>query len=244
MAPQREWFEKDYYSVLGVPDGATRRRSRARTASSRSSTTPTRTRGTPRPRSGSRRSRPPTTCSATRRSARSTTRSGAWSRRASGRAVRRRWFGPAGSAGSGGGFQNVQFDVDDVGGLGDLLGGLFGRGGAGRRSAGPRRSRAGPRRGDDLETELHLDFLDAVHGVTTSVCFTAEAVCSVCHGTGAEPGTFPETCPDCAGSGAIAVDQGPFSFSQVCPTCGGSGPIVKDKCPKCRGRGVEVAAAR
>ncbi len=82
--------------------------------------------------------------------------------------------------------------------------------------------------------------MEAVHGVTTSVSFTAEAVCSVCHGSGAEPGTLPQACPQCSGSGQIAVDQGPFSFSQVCPTCGGRGTIIETPCHQCRGSGVEV----
>ena len=99
---------------------------------------------------------------------------------------------------------------------------------------------AGPQRGHDLETELHLDFLDAVHGATTSVSITSEAPCSVCGGSGAKPGTLPDVCATCGGSGAVAVDQGPFSFSQVCPTCGGRGSIVKDKCKHCKGRGIEV----
>src|SRR4029453_13288403 len=95
----------------------------------------------------------------------------------------------------------------------------------GRR--GGRASRqASPQRGADLETELHLDFLDAVHGVTPGVSFTADAVCSVCHGSGSEPGTTPDVCPQCGGSGEILVDQGPFSFSQVCPTCGGPGTVT------------------
>ena len=76
---------------------------------------------------------------------------------------------------------------------------------------------------------MHLDFLDAVQGVTTSVSFTADAVCSVCHGSGAEPGTTPDVCPQCGGSGEVLVDQGPFSFSQVCPTCGGRGTIIKNR---------------
>jgi molecular chaperone DnaJ len=94
-------------------------------------------------------------------------------------------------------------------------------------------------RGQDLESELHLDFLDAVHGITTTVNLTSDAPCSACGGTGAEPGTFPDTCHTCGGSGAVAVDQGPFSFSQVCPTCGGRGQVVKHKCKKCRSTGVE-----
>ena len=140
------------------------------------------------------------------------------------------------------------FSFDEGVDLGDIFGGLFGggatggrggRGGFGRGARG-RTARQAPQRGSDLETELHLDFLDAIHGVTTSVSFTAEATCSVCHGSGAEPGTVPQTCPDCGGSGQIAVDQGPFSFSQVCPTCGGRGAIITSPCSHCRGTGVEV----
>jgi molecular chaperone DnaJ len=84
-----------------------------------------------------------------------------------------------------------------------------------------------------------LSFLDAVHGVTTTVPILADAACSRCGGNGAEPGTFPTRCPTCGGTGSVAVDQGPFSFSQVCPTCGGRGQVVEHKCSKCKGSGVE-----
>jgi molecular chaperone DnaJ len=136
-------------------------------------------------------------------------------------------FGGFGGGGPGGFGGNVR--VEDLGDLGDL-------GGRRGRNAGP----VGAQRGNDIETELHLDFLDAVHGVTTSVNITSEAPCHVCNGTGAKPGTFPERCPTCNGAGSVAVDQGPFSFSEVCPTCGGRGSVVKDKCKNCKGRGIEV----
>src|SRR2546421_3758485 len=71
------------------------------------------------------------------------------------------------------------------------------------------------------------------------VRFRADATCHPCHGSGAAPGTSPETCPQCRGTGSIAVDQGPFSFSQVCPTCGGRGQVIPMPCPTCHGRGVE-----
>src|SRR5581483_5887894 len=110
----------------------------------------------------------------------------------------------------------------DIGDLGGLFGNLFGGGAGGRRS----RRATGPQRGQDLETELHLSFDDAVRGVTSTVRFRADATCSTCAGSGAAPGSMPETCPECHGSGSVAVDQGPFSFSQVCPTCGGRGQII------------------
>src|SRR4029079_16280657 len=111
--------------------------------------------------------------------------------------------GPRGFGAPGGG---GNFTFDEGGDFSDLLGGLFGNGGGGRGGGGGfgfgrgnrgRNARSAPQRGADLETELHLDFLDAVHGVTTTVSFTADATCSVCHGSGAEPGTVPQQCPDC-----------------------------------------------
>ena len=152
--------------------------------------------------------------------------------------------GPGGGPGGFGQGGPGGFTFDEGVDFSDLLGGLFGGRGQGRGGRGPGRgargTRSAPQRGQDLETELHLDFLDAVHGVTTSVSFTADASCSVCHGSGAEPGSAPQRCPDCGGTGQIAVDQGPFSFSQVCPHCGGRGPIITTPCHQCRGRGVEV----
>ncbi|MDQ1449038.1 MAG: molecular chaperone DnaJ [Actinomycetota bacterium] len=136
----------------------------------------------------------------------------------------------------GGGGRTFRFETDG-GGLGDIFGNLFG--GGGRRRT---RVATGPQRGRDLETELHLSFEDAIRGVTSTVRFRADATCSTCAGSGAAPGSMPETCPQCHGAGTIADDQGPFSFSQVCPTCGGRGQILPHPCPTCNGRGVEVRA--
>jgi molecular chaperone DnaJ len=113
---------------------------------------------------------------------------------------------------------------------------LFGRGG-GRGARGSRGS--GPQRGGDLEAELHLSFEDAVHGVTTSVNITSEAACSVCHGSGAAPGTAPRPCPTCGGAGVTTDNQGLFGFSAPCTTCGGRGRLIEDPCNNCRGSGVE-----
>jgi molecular chaperone DnaJ len=137
--------------------------------------------------------------------------------------------------GFGGGFGNGPgggtFRVEDLGDLGDLFGGL---GGFGTR----RNRQAGPRRGDDIETELHLSFEDAVRGVTTSVNVAGEARCETCHGSGAAPGTHPVTCPTCHGTGSLSDNQGLFSLSRVCPQCSGRGTIVETPCPTCRGTGV------
>jgi molecular chaperone DnaJ len=239
MAPQREWFDKDYYSVLGVPQGATEKEI---TRAYRKLAKQHHPDANPGNRDAEERFKEVSAANdvlsdAAKRKeydeVRRMVASGAYN------------AGPGGAGGfggnSGGGF-SFEEGVD----FSDLLGGLFGnagaggRGGRGARGGRGRNARHAPQRGSDLETELHLDFLDAVHGVTTSVSFTAEAACSVCNGSGAAPGTNPETCPDCHGSGQIAVDQGPFSFSQVCPTCGGRGAIITSPCSHCRGTGVEV----
>lgn len=138
--------------------------------------------------------------------------------------------------GAGGGFSGAPgggrgFTVDG-GDLGDLLGGLFGRGGAPRRGTGPQR-------GDDLEATLHLSFDDAIAGVTTSVHLTSDAPCGTCHGAGSRPGSAPSVCATCGGRGVLDDNQGLFSFSQPCSACGGRGRIVTDPCPTCRGNGIE-----
>ncbi len=133
---------------------------------------------------------------------------------------------------------NADFGDLNFGGdfnLGDLFGGLF------DRFRGPNGGGAsGPQRGDDVEAELHLSFLDAMNGVTTTVNVTSEAACGTCHGTGAAPGTTPVVCPRCGGRGVMAENQGLFSFSRACPECGGRGMKVETPCPTCRGTGVEV----
>src|SRR5436190_13664252 len=95
-------------------------------------------------------------------------------------------FRPGGNAGGG-----MQFDLGDLfggGGLGDLFGGVFG----GRRM--------GPRRGADVESDVTMDFVDSVHGATVPVRLSAPHICDTCHGNGARPGTSPQTCPVCNGS--------------------------------------------
>ncbi len=138
--------------------------------------------------------------------------------------------GPGGPAGPGG----IRFEEFDFGNLGDLLGGMFG-GGAGRRGARQ------PVRGDDLETRVRISFEDSLEGVEVRVPVETDAVCSVCHGTGAEPGTSPVVCPQCAGRGVVSDSQGLFAFSQPCPRCQGNGVIVESPCKRCQGSGRERA---
>ncbi len=136
--------------------------------------------------------------------------------------------GTDGSGGPGG----ARFEEFDLGNLSDLFGGMFG-GGARRGQA--RR----PTRGDDLETRVRISFEDSLEGVQVRIPVEVEDVCSVCHGTGAEPGTAPVPCPQCGGRGVVSDSQGLFAFSQPCPRCQGNGTIVENPCRNCRGSGRE-----
>jgi molecular chaperone DnaJ len=132
----------------------------------------------------------------------------------------------------GGGFPGgARFETVDLGDLGDLFGGLFGA----RRSAG----RTAARRGADLETEIRVPFEDAIAGTTMPVKIDGPAPCRTCHGTGAAPGTAPATCPECAGTGQRTVNQGFFQLNQTCVRCGGSGRIVDTPCSTCGGSGAQ-----
>src|ERR1700744_1026483 len=121
----------------------------------------------------------------------------------------RRFNGGGGGDFTGGfGADGTEFNLNDLfdaagrsGGsnIGDLFGGLFGRG------AQPRPSR--PRRGNDLETETELDFMEATKGVAMPLRLNSPAPCTNCHGSGARPGTSPKVCPTCNGSGAVRRQQ-------------------------------------
>src|SRR3954451_6649808 len=114
--------------------------------------------------------------------------------------------------------------------IGDLFGGLFGRG------AQPRPSR--PRRGNDLETETELSFMEATKGVALPLRLTSPAPRPNCHGSGPRPGTSPKVCPNCNGSGVVSRNQGAFGFSEPCTECRGSGSIIEHPCSECQGTGV------
>src|ERR1700761_4766095 len=116
------------------------------------------------------------------------------------------------------------------GGLGDTRGGVFGGGGR----AGPQ---ARPRRGADVETETTLSFSEAVDGTTVPLKLTGDGPCPVCHGTGAKAGTVPKVCPTCEGTGQSSRNLGNFAFSEPCKTCRGRGLVVEDPCPSCNGSG-------
>jgi molecular chaperone DnaJ len=132
-------------------------------------------------------------------------------------------FGRAGAGGSG------------AGGINDLLGGLFG--GAGR-GAGPAQPRS--QRGADVESELTIDFVDAVRGAEVPIRLSSPGRCERCGGTGAKPGSPPRQCPTCDGVGLVSRSQGAFAFSEPCRDCRGTGRIIDDPCPECGGDGVSA----
>jgi len=135
-------------------------------------------------------------------------------------------FGGGGPGGGGGGFPSD---------LGDIFSTVFGRRG------GPEPVQA---RGRDLETEVHLSFEQAVHGAELPVVVPKQSTCQTCHGSGAQPGTAPVTCPRCGGTGMDSQSQGFFSISRPCPQCGGSGQIIEHPCETCGGSGLTLQQKR
>ncbi len=126
-----------------------------------------------------------------------------------------------------------RMNVDDIFSMfNDIFGG--GGGFGGRASA-----RRGPARGYDLETEVVLDLKDVSTGVSKDVEFTRMDICDTCTGSGAKPGTTPETCGTCNGQGKVqqAGMGGMFRMVTACPNCRGRGTIIKDKCDSCHGKG-------
>ncbi|KAA2248442.1 molecular chaperone DnaJ [Solihabitans fulvus] len=164
----------------------------------------------------------------------------------------RRLFGGGGGFGGGGfGGGSGGFDIGDLfnragagaassgggagaGGIGDLLGGLFNRRGSTTASANR------PRRGEDVETDIRIDFTEAVRGATVPLRLSSPATCGTCHGSGAKPGTSPRTCATCNGAGLVTRSQGAFAFSEPCRDCRGTGRIIDDPCPECAGEGVST----
>lgn len=131
---------------------------------------------------------------------------------------------PQGGGGAAGGFG---------GGLGDVFGGLFNRGGAGP-GTGPRTQ---PRRGQDIESEVTLSFTEAVDGATVPLRMSSQSPCKACSGTGDKNGT-PRVCPTCVGTGQVSRGSGGgFSLTDPCADCKGRGLIAETPCDICKGSG-------
>ncbi len=136
-------------------------------------------------------------------------------------------FGHAGLGQSGG------IDPDAFGSFGDIMGDIFGDffGTAGGR----RRSRA--EMGADLRYDLKISFIESAFGVKTKIKIPRQTNCDTCEGSGADPRYGTATCPTCSGRGQVAYQQGFFTISRTCSHCRGQGQIVKQRCPKCHGKG-------
>ena len=153
------------------------------------------------------------------------------------------------------GFQGVNtngmpdYSTVDLSDLFDLfgLGGLGGLGGIGFGGSS-RRSRNAPRRGADLRTHIKLTFEEAVFGTEKEIDINRNEKCSVCSGSGAEPGSRPTTCQTCKGAGEVRQVQQTILGQMVqvvtCPTCGGRGEMIEKPCSTCRGTGLERKTTR
>lgn len=138
--------------------------------------------------------------------------------------------------GAGGGFGGFDFsgaDFSDI--FGDIFGDFFGGGSRG----GARNN--GPMKGANLRTSVRISFEQAVFGVDKELDLNLKDTCKTCNGSGAKPGTSPETCRKCGGRGQVVTQHstpfGTIRNSQVCPDCGGTGKTIKEKCPDCHGSG-------
>ena len=136
-----------------------------------------------------------------------------------------------GGAGGAGGFGGFDFSGAD---FSDIFGDLFGGGRRGGRSNGPMR-------GANVRKSIRITFEEAVFGCEKELDLILKDPCETCNGTGAKPGTSPETCPKCGGRGqGVYTSQsffGTVQNVQTCPNCGGSGKVIKEKCSKCAGSG-------
>ena len=148
--------------------------------------------------------------------------------------------GGAGGAGGFGGFDFSGADFSDI--FGDIFGDLFG----GSRRGG--RAGNGPMKGANIRKSIRITFEEAVFGCEKEIELILKDPCEDCHGTGAKPGTSPETCPKCGGRGQVVYTSQSFFGTvqnvQTCPNCGGSGKVIKEKCPKCSGTGYTSSKKR
>ena len=147
--------------------------------------------------------------------------------------------GGAGGAGGFGGFDFNGADFSDI--FGDIFGDLFG----GRRGG---RTNNGPMKGANIRKSIRITFEEAVFGCEKELDLILKDPCEDCNGTGAKPGTSPETCSKCGGRGQVVYTSQSFFGTvqnvQTCPNCGGSGKVIKEKCPKCSGTGYTSSKKR
>ena len=138
-------------------------------------------------------------------------------------------------AGAGGGAYGGGFDFGD---LGDIFGSFFGGGFGG----GQRRNPNAPQRGESIRASVSVSFTEAAFGCEKSVTLERSEQCPTCKGNGCAPGTTPEICPDCHGTGTVQTRRqtpmGVFASNGPCRKCGGTGRLIHQPCPDCRGTGA------
>ncbi len=136
-------------------------------------------------------------------------------------------YGHQGLAGTGfsgfGGFEDIFSSFGDI--FEDFFG--FGGGRSGNRA----------QRGSDLRYDMTLSFMDAAFGTEIEINVEKQETCSECNGNQCAPGTSPDTCGTCRGTGQVSRSQGFFTVRTTCQTCRGAGQVISDPCPECRGNG-------
>ncbi|GAB0056583.1 Chaperone protein DnaJ [Candidatus Magnetaquicoccaceae bacterium FCR-1] len=149
-------------------------------------------------------------------------------------------YGHAGlnqSAGGGGGGGFSGDPSGFGGGFGDIFeeffGDIFGGGGGGGRGGG----RGGPQKGEDFRYDMTVTLETVMHGASERIRIPSIVRCETCRGSGSRPGSGPETCSSCGGSGQVRTQQGFFSISRPCPNCRGQGRIIRNPCGECQGQG-------
>jgi molecular chaperone DnaJ len=118
------------------------------------------------------------------------------------------------------------FDISDLGGLGDIFSSIFGRRGAGREAEV-----------EDTETSITIPFRVAALGGSVPITLAMPEVCPTCGGSGAAKGAKVSTCPECKGRGTVSFGQGGFAVNRPCPVCRGKGTVPSERCPTCQGSG-------
>lgn len=130
--------------------------------------------------------------------------------------------------------------VDDIfSSFSDIFSDFFGGFGGGDIFGSRGRSSSRPRRGSDLRYDIKISFMESINGTQKEIEVPKTMKCETCDGSGAKPGTSPETCTYCGGTGTIQISQGFFAIRQTCNHCGGAGHVIAKKCKNCRGRGTE-----
>lgn len=141
---------------------------------------------------------------------------------------------PSYGGGGGGAYGGAGFDFGD---LGDIFGSFFGGGFGG---GGVRRN--GPLRGESIRASVTVSFTEAAFGCEKSITLERSEPCATCGGNGCAPGTTPEVCPDCRGTGVVTrAQRTPFGVMQSqapCSKCSGTGKIIHQPCPDCHGGGA------